>query len=74
MIDDLGMLELHRRGAGDGVQRLAGGIGDQVQIDATVGHGAEDNGDRGDCHHIVGFPYRKPGTTRTVTGTVEEFT
>ena len=39
MIDDVGMLELHRGGAGDRVQRLAGGVGDQVQIDAMVGHG-----------------------------------
>ena len=40
MIDDVRMLELHRGGSGDGVQRLAGGVGDQVQIDAVIGHGS----------------------------------
>ncbi len=50
VIHNVRMLELDRGGAGDRVQRLAGGVGDQVQVDAVAGHGKEDSGDNGACH------------------------
>jgi hypothetical protein len=50
VIHNLRMLELNRGGTSNCIQGLAGGVGDQVQVDAVTGHGDEDSGDNGACH------------------------
>jgi hypothetical protein len=66
------VLELDRGGAGDGIQGFAGGVRDQMQVDARVGHGGKNSGDSGDYHHIVTIDLGKAGIGTTRRGTVEE--
>src|ERR1700749_3917804 len=66
------MLELHRGRANDRIQRLAGGIGNEVQIHAPVRHGSEDSGETGDCQQIVIGWNRMSGPKPQAAGTAEE--
>src|SRR5262249_35138831 len=73
MIEDLGMLELNSGGTDDRVQRFAGGIGDQVQVDAPIRHGGEDGGESKDRQRIVTERIGKAGMTVSTGDTVEDF-
>ena len=42
-----GILEPGEGRPGDGIQRLPGAVGDQMQVDGTEGHGGEDTVDSG---------------------------
>jgi hypothetical protein len=66
MIDDVGVLELHGRGTGNGVQGLARGVGDQVQVYAVARHVSENSGDNRFCHQPADPARLNPGTNLSI--------
>ena len=62
VVDYLGFLELADGGARDRVQRLACGVGDQMEVDSVLAHDCEDSGDNRAAHGSWRSRKRKLGT------------